>query len=71
MSDTTPNPAFVALVKAAMEMPNPGKDSENGAYKQGGKAHELAAEVRVRRVERDVSDLGLCRYERGADVLAV
>lgn len=43
MSDTTPNPAFVALVKAAMEMPNPGKDSENGAYKQGGKAYRYAS----------------------------
>ena len=43
MSDTTPNPAIVALVKAAMEMPNPGKDSENGAYKQGGKAYRYAS----------------------------
>lgn len=43
MSDTTPNPAVVALVKAAMEMPNPGKDSENGAFKQGGKAYRYAS----------------------------
>ena len=43
MSDTAPNPAVVALVKAAMEMPNPGKDSENGAFKQGGKAYRYAS----------------------------
>ena len=43
MSDTTPNPAVVALVRAAMEMPNPGKDSENGAFKQGGKAYRYAS----------------------------
>lgn len=43
MSETAPNPAVVALVKAAMEMPNPGKDSENGAYKHGGKAYRYAS----------------------------
>lgn len=43
MSDPQPNPAVVALVKAAMEMANPHTDSKNAAFKRDGDAYRYAS----------------------------
>lgn len=44
MSDSVPNPAVVALVKASAEMPNPTMDSKNGAFRRpDGQPHKYAS----------------------------
>ena len=43
MTDTQPNHAVIALVKAAMEMANPQADSKNAAFKRDGEAYRYAS----------------------------
>ena len=43
MTDTQPNHAAIALVKAAMEMANPQADSKNAAFKRDGEAYRYAS----------------------------
>lgn len=44
MSDTVPNPAVVALVKASAAIPNPSTDSKNGAFRRpDGQPHRYAS----------------------------
>jgi pyruvate/2-oxoglutarate dehydrogenase complex dihydrolipoamide acyltransferase (E2) component len=43
VTDTQPNHAVIALVKAAMEMANPQADSKNAAFKRDGEAYRYAS----------------------------